>query len=258
MRFRDHLESAARVSPLGGRLAGASIQAVRSFAGIPGFALDWIRYRRLGGAERLRLRDVDPRLSDSSSTSPYDSHYLQQAIWAAERIFAGDPPGHVDVGSQLMFSGMLSARLPVTFVDLRPLELRIAQLRPIAGDVLDLPFPDRSIISLSSLHVVEHIGLGRYGDALNPSGTRLALAELTRVLAPAGNLFISLPVGRPRVCFNAHRVHDPREIVGLMGDIELVEFSAVDDSGRLYVDASLADAATLRYGCGLFWFRRGT
>ena len=60
--------------------------------------------------------------------------------------------------------------------------------------------------------MAEHIGLGRYGDPLDPLGTRKAAAELQRVLAPGGQLLFSLPVGRPRVEFNAHRVHDPHEV----------------------------------------------
>jgi SAM-dependent methyltransferase len=223
---------------------------------IPGFGRAWVTYRHLPKAEKLRLRDADPRLSDRLRASPFDSHYLHQAVWAAERIFDNAPSEHVDVGSQLSFVTILAAKLPVVFVDIRPLDLRVAKLRPIAGDILALPFADRSVASVSCLHVVEHIGLGRYGDRLNPAGTRQALAELERVLAGGGNLFLSLPVGVPRVCFNAHRIHDPREIVERMSDLDLVEFSAVDDAGRLHPGDALQNAARFRYGCGLFWFQR--
>jgi hypothetical protein len=223
---------------------------------VPAYINAWLAYRRLPGAEPLRLRDAQPCLSDSLPTSPYDPHYLQQAVWAAERIFANEPPEHVDVGSQILFAGMLSAKMPVTFVDIRPLELAIAGLKPVAGDVNALPFPDRSVLSLSSLHVVEHVGLGRYGDPLDPHGTRKALAELERVLGSGGSLFLSLPIGRPRVCFNAHRIHDPRQIVTWMEGLDLAEFSAVDDEGRLHLSASVSETAELSYGCGLFWFRR--
>ena len=61
-----------------------------------------------------------------------------------------------------------------------------------------------------------------------PLGTRKAAAELQRVLAPGGQLLFSLPVGRPRVEFNAHRVHDPREVASWFA-LELVEFAGVDD-----------------------------
>ena len=255
MKIRRFLASAASSSPLLERPAENGRRAVAALANVPAYARSWRRYRTLPGAEHLRYRDAYPCLTDKLATSPFDPHYFQQAVWAGERIFSNEPPEHTDVGSQLMYVGMLAAKLPVRFVDIRPLVLDIAQLQPVVGDILALPLADRSISSLSSLHVVEHIGLGRYGDALNPSGTWQALAELRRVLAPGGNLFLSLPVGRPRVFFNAHRIHDPRDIVEWMNELELVEFSAVDDEGKLRLGASLHEAAELHYGCGLFWFR---
>jgi SAM-dependent methyltransferase len=219
--------------------------------------MDWRSYRELRPAKPLRLIDADPRLTDRVATSPYDPHYLHQAVWAGERIFAIDPAEHVDVGSQLLFVAMLATRLPVTFVDLRPLDLEVAYLSSRRGNILDLPFADRSVQSLSCLHVIEHIGLGRYGDTLDPHGSEKAAAELNRILAPGGALLLSLPVGRPRVCFNAHRVHDPREVVAMMMDLELAEFSAVTDDGDFVRAASLDEMARSRYACGLFMFRRG-
>jgi hypothetical protein len=58
------------------------------------------------------------------------------------------------------------------------------------------------------MHVIEHIGLGRYGEALDPDGDLKAIRELVRVLAAGGNLLVVVPVGRPRIQFNAHRIYD--------------------------------------------------
>jgi hypothetical protein len=208
------------------------------------------------GAECLKVRNANPQLSDRLTSTPYDPHYLHQSIWAAERILSQPPEEHTDIGSQVMFVAMLAVSIPVAFVDVRPLRLNTSKLRSIAGDIVSLPFADQSVISLSCLHVVEHIGLGRYGDELNPSGTREGLLELQRVLAPRGNLFLSLPVGDPVVYFNAHRVHDAAEVVLLLEELELREFVLIDDEGTVRQSAKLSDARGLRYGCGLFWFRR--
>jgi len=172
------------------------------------------------------------------------------------RIFAQHPARHVDIGSQTMFVNLLSAVLPVTFVDYRPIETGMDGLTNRSGDILNLPFTDGSIESLSCLHVAEHIGLGRYGDPLNPNGTRQACAELQRVLAPGGKLYFVLPVGRPRVCFNAHRIHTPRRILEYLGGLELVEFSGVRDEGTFVEQASLDELAHSRYACGMFLFRK--
>jgi Caenorhabditis protein of unknown function, DUF268 len=234
--------------------AGKSAIAVREYRK---FLSSWRAYSQLPDAEPLRFEDSYPCLFDSTATTPYDAHYFHQAVWAAERIVARAPEEHVDVGSDIYFAGILSVSVPVAFVDIRPLNVVLPRLHPLAGDLLDgLPFGDGSIDSLSCLHVAEHIGLGRYGDELAPDGTRRACIELQRVLAPNGRLYFSLPVGRPRVCFNAHRIHAPRQILAYFADLELEEFSLVGDDARLVYDADLDAAGSLDYGCGLFVFRR--
>lgn len=231
----------------------ASADAIRA---VPWFVRSWRAYARLPGAERLRLRDAYPQLRDRGATTPYDPHYFHQAVWTLKRILARAPERHVDVGSDVNFVGMVSAVVPVTFVDIRPLPVDLPSLEIQEGDVSQLPFADGSVHSLSSLHVIEHVGLGRYGDALDPRGSARACEELARVLAPEGDLYVSVPVGVPRTCFNAHRVHDPREIVGYFDSLELVSFAVVDDEYRRFDDADLERTAALRYGCGLFHFRR--
>lgn len=231
-----------------------SIAALRSY---PWYLRSWRQYATSAGAEPLRWRDSYPCLLDRLETTPYDPHYFHQAVWATERILRIAPEEHVDIGSEVNFIGMLSVSVPVTFVDIRPLGVELPRLSCLAGDLVQgLPFADHSVPSLSCLHVAEHVGLGRYGDELSPSGTHKACAELARVLAPGGNLFFSVPVGRPRVCFNAHRIHAPAQIRDYLTGLELLEFSVVDDHARLIRDANPEDASRLAYGCGLFWFRR--
>jgi hypothetical protein len=221
------------------------------------FLSSWRAYANLPGAEPLLFEDSYPCLFDNTPTTPYDPHYFHQAVWAVERILGRDPKEHVDVGSEVTFVGMLSASVPVIFVDIRPFPVDLPRLHPLAGDLFaGLPFDDGSVHSLSCLHVAEHVGLGRYGDELAPDGTRRACAELQRVLASGGQLYFSLPVGRPRVCFNAHRIHAPRQILQYFSELELEEFSLVGDDFRLVHDADLDVAAALEYGCGLFSFRR--
>lgn len=232
-------------------------QGLAAFREYPHFLKAWRSYERLPGAESLDLRDSHPCLFDNVPTTPYDPHYFHQAVWATARILGTQQDQHVDVGSEVNFVGMLSVSVPVTFVDIRPLPVELPNLKSVVGDLVGgLPFSDGSVRSLSCLHVAEHVGLGRYGDDLAPDGTRRACAELVRVLASGGNLFFSVPVGRPRVCFNAHRIHAPEQILSCFSELELVEFSVVDDHYRLVTDADPAAAAEFAYACGLFWLRR--
>jgi SAM-dependent methyltransferase len=185
--------------------------------------------------------------------SPFDSHYFYQDAWAAGHVAALAPDRHIDVGSRVDYVGFLAAAVcAVTFVDIRRLEADLERLGSVAGSVLEMPFATESVTSLSCLHVAEHIGLGRYGDPLDPLGTRKAAAELARVLAPGGALLFSLPVGAPRVCFNAHRIHAPGDVREMFADLELTEFSGVDDQGVFRRHRALDELAGSVYACGMF------
>jgi SAM-dependent methyltransferase len=229
-------------------------------AATPALAARYLRdrraYQRLPGAEPLCWRDALPKLGDRLATTPFDSHYFFQDVWAARQVAALAPERHVDVGSLIDYVGLLTAICEVVFIDIRPLAVGLDRLQPLAGSILDLPLGDCSVASLSCLHVAEHIGLGRYGDPLDPLGTRRAASELQRVLAPGGQLLFSLPVGRPRVCFNAHRVHDPQSVLDMFDELELLEFAGVDDEGNFLPGIAPQELAEARYSCGMYRLRR--
>lgn len=217
---------------------------------------DWRQYRRLPQAEALTWANSYPQLHDKTAVSTIDPHYYYVNAWAMRKVIANQPAYHVDVASQVLFANLLAAVLPVLFVDYRPLHVSLSGLSSVGGSILALPFADNSVASLSCLHVAEHIGLGRYGDRLDPLGSQKAARELARVLAPGGNLYFALPVGQPRLQFNAHRIHDPQTIVTYFADLELVEFCGVNDNGRFAEAINPASLAQSQYACGFFWFRK--
>ena len=231
------------------------------------FPLDYLRFRAASGGEpagrRPRLRDVKACLADRTALTTFDRHYVYHPAWAIRILLETRPAEHVDVSSLLHFAAMASAVVPVRFYDYRPAPLRLGNLSCGQADLMALPFADRSIASLSCMHVLEHIGLGRYGDPIDPRGDRKALAELERVLAPGGTLLVVVPVGRPRVQFNAHRIYDPATIVESLPALRLRSFAVVPDApARPEEDPGLADdpdfaiARRQRYGCGCFRFER--
>ncbi len=226
--------------------------------GYPRYLLELLRYRRMPGAESWSSVSLRPMLEDRTPTTGYDGHYLHLGAWAFRHLVANRPIRHVDVGGQIGWVACLSAITEVLFIDVRPFTGSVENLESRSGDLVALPFPDREVGSLSCLHVAEHVGLGRYGDALDPLGSRKAIAELARVLAVGGRLYFAVPVGRPRVIFNAHRIHDPESIVRWMSEagLRLEQFSAVDDEGRFAAEATPADYRSQRYACGMFVFRR--
>ena len=231
----------------------------RKLCGIPYFLHNAVRYRRLnkGSAFTIRLRHLHYASYDRfSPAGNARTHYFHQDLWAARLLAQRQVRELVDVGSRL--DGFIAHVLPfcrVCYVDLRSLNAAVPGLEYRQGSALQLPFADGSVAVLTCLHVIEHIGLGRYGDPIHPEGHLAAAKELARVLAPGGILLLGTPVGRERLCFDAHRVFNPQTIVDAFPTLSLEEFSLVDDQARgVQHHATFEAAQQCNYGCGLFVF----
>jgi hypothetical protein len=212
-----------------------------------------------GDRFRLDRSLMQPVLGDyRAQAGNARGQYFHQDLWAARRIYAARPPMHVDVGSRIDgFVAHVLTFMPVTVVDIRPLESDVEGLTFRQGDMCRLEgFATGSVPSVSSLHAVEHVGLGRYGDPIDPEGCFTALRELSRIVQPGGKLYIGLPVGRERLIFNSERIFDPRTIVRTLSDMRLDAFDAVDDAERFVPHADLDAFARAEYSCGLFQFAK--
>ncbi|MCP4246952.1 MAG: DUF268 domain-containing protein [bacterium] len=182
-------------------------------------------YRGLAPAGwQPEMRHLYPCVGDDTDQTAIEPTYYYQDAWAFEKIVAADPDRHVDVGSHHKFVALLSKVVPVTMVDIRPLSLPLASLKFREGSALALPFESGSLPSVSSLCVIEHIGLGRYGDPLDPEGSEKAIEELKRVLAPGGRLYLSIPLGdRNVVAFNAGRMFSRDYLMELVQPLAVAE-----------------------------------
>ena len=265
---RPALHAGSAVARLSLRFVSAFVDnprgIARSVQGLVPFLLDLMRYRRLeheaASSLRLRFRNLYPQLNDRFAGAGLASgHYFHQDVWAARRVFDAAPSEHVDVGSRVdgFVAHLLSFRA-VTVMDLRPLDGGDSRLRFLQADIRSLPQPDRSVESLSCLHAIEHVGLGRYGDGIDPQGHISAMRELQRVVADGGRLYLSTPIGRERLEFNAHRILTPKTILKAFDELALLEFSAVDDDGRLVEHAEVSEFEEATYACGLFLFERAS
>lgn len=193
-----------------------------------------------------------------ASAGMIPTHYFLQDIWTAKCLHSQNMKHVIDIGSRL--DGYIAHLLifcKVTYVDIRPLSISVENLNFISGNITELPFKDGSISCLSSLHVIEHIGLGRYGDSIDPNGHIKAAEELKRVLAPEGLLLISTVLGREKLRFDAHRIFDPETIRSMFHNLILESFNLIDDRGeKVQENATFADAKKCNYGCGIFIFKK--
>lgn len=222
------------------------------------FLRDLVRYRAALGQSHHRFPlYIFPEIFDKNPAShTFDKHYVYMDLWAFKLLLAKKPAEHVDVGSSIRFLSMASAAAKLKFVDIRPVKLDLDNFECVEGSILSMPFSADSVDSLSCLHVAEHIGLGRYGDPLDPNGTEKACKELARVLKPGGRLYFAVPVGRPATYFNSHRVHNPKLILEYFNTLKLVSFAAINDSGHFIKDAKPEDYEHSLYACGCYEFTK--
>jgi SAM-dependent methyltransferase len=181
-------------------------------------------------------------------------HYFHQDLIVAQRIFKAIPIRHVDVASRIDgFVGHLAVFREVEVFDIRPLTTNarnivfrrcdiMAEIKPEYVDYCD---------SLSCLHALEHFGLGRYGDNIDPDGHLNGLHNLHRILRNEGILYLAVPIGPHRVEFNAHRVFGVPELIRMVSERFVIRrFSFVDDAGELHDNVRLTSGDSERhFGC---------
>lgn len=115
----------------------------------------------------------------------------------------------------------------VTTIEYRPVDCRIPGLCVLTPDEFArCPRRFDAVISISS---IEHDGLGRYGDPLNPDGDLTAMGRFRDLLKPGGRLFLAVPIGPDVVVWNAHRIYGPRRLPLLLSRWKQVAAFGWDD-----------------------------
>lgn len=217
---------------------------------------DWNQLLAMGG--EIIFENIHPCLFDrDSNTQTGGGHYFYQDIWALNKLAEFKPIEHHDIGSRLDgFVGQATAICNIIYWDIRQPNFHLPRFQFRQGSILNLPISDRSILSLSCLNVVEHIGLGRYGDNIDPKGTEQAMKELQRVIAPGGRLFFSVPIGQKRTCFNAHRILHPLQVIDIFNELDLISFSVVNDQGIFIEKSEPPEYLSATFTTGLYCFQR--
>jgi hypothetical protein len=178
---------------------------------------------------------LSPALQDRrAGAGTSDGHYFWQDLLAAKWVHDLKPKDHLDVGSRIDgFIAHLLTFMDVTLLDIRPLLLPIPGLTVLIDDIMKTEGESqRKFESVSSLHSIEHFGLGRYGDPINPIGHVIGLKNLAGKVKPHGQLLISFPIGNPRIEFDSQRILAPDFPLKVLTDFELMEFVVIPWKGE--------------------------
>lgn len=196
------------------------------------FQEDMQKYNNLNKRETFRIQEkyYFPILYEKYAEAGEISNYFFQDLWAARMIVRSGIKEHFDIGSRIdgFITHLLAADIDVTMIDVREFPNEVENLHTIVDDATTLrQIPDESIASMSALCSLEHFGLGRYGDPINPEGCFECFANIQKKMKKGGRLYISVPIGMERIEFNAHRVFFASTIVDNFSSMQLKEFSCV-------------------------------
>lgn len=240
---------------------------MNALLGFPKFFVDYYNFkhqvRKLNGWKEISLYPcIEDKSLDSGSIN---GHYFLQDLHVAQAIFKKAPVKHLDIGSRVDgFVAHVASFRDIIIADIRQLEATDDSISYVQLDITDdiLPNFKEKFDSVSCLHVVEHIGLGRYGDKIDYSGYFTTLKNLANLLSDDGTLYVSVPIGRQRVEYNAHRIFSVNYFLEIIPDsLELISFSYIDDNSDLHKEVDLDDKVkrhvnAFEYGCGIFFLKK--
>lgn len=226
------------------RLAAKAVKRIqRKLAGYIKFQKDRRKYSQLNQRPEFAImqKNMYPVLTSYYEQAGSMGQYFYQDLWAAQKIYKHNPQNHYDIGSRVdgFIMALLSFR-EVVLIDVRPLPDKIEGLHFMQADAKNLKnIKSNSLESLSALCSLEHFGLGRYGDEVDPDAFFKACQSIQRVMKKGGRVYICVPVAsEDRVAFNAHRIFSPQTVIKEFDKMALREFT-VRTSGAVTIEHAL-------------------
>lgn len=246
------------------KLFGFDIHKFKSsVSGLYFFTKDYLKVKQLlKNNNDFYLGKLYPVLDEFNVESGHvDGGYFHQDLFVAKRIFENNPTKHVDIGSRVDgFIAHCAVFRKIEVFDIRPQSTSVENIVFKQADLMKLS-PDyiNYCDSISSLHAIEHFGLGRYGDPIDIDGHLKAIENIWKMLQSNGKFYFSVPIGIQRIEFNAHRVFSVRYLIRILELKFIIDgFSYVDDNGKFFKNISLNDdpdfqkKLNFNFGTGIF------
>ena len=163
--------------------------------------------------------------------SPFEffDYYAVFYYWVCNDLYSfGSGKKILSLGGVKMGDAIISLRNEVYSMVLCDPKDKISKVKYIVMDISDLKennlFEENFFdvfLSPATLHL---IGLGRYGDKLNPCAIFDFIVFLKKVLKKGGYIYICIPMGKPALIFNRHWIYDFETIKKIFCDFEVVDY----------------------------------
>lgn len=233
------------------------VQFTRGIRGLPRYVAAFLKFLSMKPSGKIRIA---PALSDFyDQAGSAKGHYFWQDMLTAQWIYKDAPVRHLDIASRIDgFVAHLLCFRDVDILDVRPLKTTINGLRVLLGNAQeDLASMYGKYDSVSSLHSIEHFGLGRYGDPLDPNGHIKGLTNISNLVQSNGYLYLSFPIGKPEIHFNAQRIIHPEWPIEALTNFSLEEFVLIPWKSEPVFGLSPNDLDLSIDGlCGLYKFKK--
>lgn len=220
-----------------------------------GYVEDRRRFREAQGEAGDFLWGKDyPILTEKSEASGGLGAYPLQDLIVARWIREDAPARHFDVGSRIDgFVCNVATFREIEVIDIRPAPGAIPGVVFHQHDVMGECRPEweAAIPSLSCLHTIEHFGLGRYGDPIDPHGHEKGLARLKAMVEPGGMFYLSTPIGTQRIEFNAHRIFAAATVLSWFGEgWEIGRVTVIRDDATIWEEPPRDEGSVAgNFGC---------
>lgn len=199
---------------------------------------------------------------DSDFAGAASGHYFWQDLVVAQWVLAQKKSKIVDVGSRLDgYVAHVAASRKLSVIDIRPIKKLIPNVEFIQADILNFK-GSRKFEIVTSLHTLEHIGLGRYGDPIDPEGHIRCFESLAKLVFPKGHLVVSFPIdSETRVEFNGQRLIGVLEplLWAERNKLKFTSFMYLDSDDKfldISKDSELANFDPNRGSLGIYFFRK--
>ncbi|SEI52078.1 protein of unknown function, DUF268 [Dyadobacter koreensis] len=243
------------------------IQLFNSLKGIPAFISDYIKISNAKSEyPKFGEISISPFLGDRyEQGGDMKSVYFQQDLFVAQQVYKNNPVRHLDIGSRTDgFVAHIATFREIDVVDIRAINSIVPNIQFRQSDMMKKP--DQTLYdkydSISSLHAIEHFGLGRYGDPIDLDGHIKAINNIFGLLINKGLFYFAVPIGTQRIEFNAHRVFAVKYLLDIFKDKFVVEsFTYIDDNKNIFMHQDLNPEQVennfgCKYGCGIFILRK--
>lgn len=219
----------------------------------------YLLFKKLGG----KVKSFYPILDDFNDNSGVVKNQLFHSdLLTSQKVYHKKPLKHLDIGSRIDgVVAQIASYRNLDVLDIRDLEIKphknINFLKQDLTNILNVS-DNEKYDSISSIGCLAHIGLGRYGDNIDPEGYKKGIEAISKLAKEKCYVYVLTPVGKESVEFNAHNIFDAKKLIREfeINNFVLKEFHLINDDGELILNSKIEDSINLNFGGGYFVFQK--